>query len=276
MAPAREDQMFNNLIESSSHRGELRRRGSFFLITTVSYALLFAIAGVVSIHAYDAQMEDQSLDIVTMMPLVDIPSPDRPEPAIRPNKPSTPKGTGSKQAYFERKAPIANVNNPQLAPDKVSTTPNPSLPLPKGGIVKFTGRDINPGDFDGSGGMEGRDGRGRTSNTAVSVIDPPPAPVVKPAPKVIRKQIINSEAISLPKPIYPPIARQIGMQGPVNVQVLIDETGNVVSAKVLSGSPLLSHEAVKAAYQARFSPTMLGDQAVKVSGVITYNFVLQR
>src|SRR6266536_2622922 len=61
MAPATEYQMFSNLIESSSHRSEFKRRGSFFLFTTASYALLFVIAGVVSIYAYDARMEDQSL-----------------------------------------------------------------------------------------------------------------------------------------------------------------------------------------------------------------------
>ena len=38
--------------------------------------------------------------------------------------------------------------------------------------------------------------------------------------------------------------------------------------------PLLILEAQKAAYQARFSPTMIGEQPVKVSGVITYNFIL--
>ena len=33
--------MFNNLIESSSHISELKRRGSFFLFTVVTYAVLF-------------------------------------------------------------------------------------------------------------------------------------------------------------------------------------------------------------------------------------------
>jgi protein TonB len=71
------------------------------------------------------------------------------------------------------------------------------------------------------------------------------------------------------------MAKQTGTQGAVNVQVLIDETGNVISAKAISGNPLLRTAAQQAAARARFSPTMLGDQAVKVSGVITYNFVLQ-
>jgi protein TonB len=64
------------------------------------------------------------------------------------------------------------------------------------------------------------------------------------------------------------------IQGTVSVQVLIDEQGRVLSAKAVSGSPFLLIEAQKAAMQARFSPTRLGDQPVKVSGVITYNFVL--
>jgi len=63
--------MFNNLIESSSHRREFKRRGSFFLFTTATYALLFVIAGVVSIYAYDARLEDQNTEIVTLLSPVD-------------------------------------------------------------------------------------------------------------------------------------------------------------------------------------------------------------
>ena len=50
--------MFNNLIESTSHRKEFKRRGSFLLFTTFTYAVLLAISGVVSIYAYDAHLED--------------------------------------------------------------------------------------------------------------------------------------------------------------------------------------------------------------------------
>ncbi len=50
--------MFNNLIESSSHINELKRRGSFFLFTVATYTVLFVVAGVASIYAYDAQLSD--------------------------------------------------------------------------------------------------------------------------------------------------------------------------------------------------------------------------
>src|SRR6185295_6627380 len=50
--------MFSNLIESSSHAREFKRRGSFVLFTTTTYALLFVVAGVISIYAYDARLND--------------------------------------------------------------------------------------------------------------------------------------------------------------------------------------------------------------------------
>ena len=267
--------MFNNLIESSSHRSEFKRRGSFFLFTTISYALIFIIAGVISIYAYDARMEDQSLELVAMMPLVNLAAPDPPK-AIAPVNRTPTKDSGSKLAYFERKTPIADVDHPTLVPDKPSTAPNPGLPMPKSGPVVFTGRDSDPSQPGDSKSRTDGSGNAGGSNSIVMVKEtPPPDPIQQPVPKVIRKKIINSEAISLPKPLYPAMAKQMRVQGVVTIQVLIDETGKVVSAKAVSGNPFLVNEAQKAAYQARFSPTVLGDQAVKVSGVITYNFLLQ-
>ena len=85
--------------------------------------------------------------------------------------------------------------------------------------------------------------------------------------------MLNGKAISLPKPQYPAIARQAHASGTVVVQVLIDESGNVIAAHAVSGHPLLQAVAVAAARQARFSPTKLSGQPVKVNGVIQYNFV---
>ena len=59
--------MFNNLIESSSHRQEFKRRGSFFLFTVGTYFLLFMITGVASIYAYDANLGEQNYEVVITM-----------------------------------------------------------------------------------------------------------------------------------------------------------------------------------------------------------------
>ena len=265
--------MFNNLIESRSHRSEFKRRGSFFLFTTATYALLFVIAGVVSIYAYDVRLENQNTEIVTLLSPADFSTP-KPRP-INHNA-SAPRNT-SRQAFDERRIAMALVDRPELPPTNISTAPNPNLPVRDGITTLIANRDVNAGMPGGPLGP-GPGGLSQASASGPTIAEieiPPPVPVQKQTPKLITKKVINSEAIFLPKPPYPPIAKLSHVQGTVSVQVLIDETGKVISAKAVSGNPLLMHEAVRAAYQARFSPTMLGDQPVKVSGVISYNFVLQ-
>lgn len=85
--------------------------------------------------------------------------------------------------------------------------------------------------------------------------------------------VLNGKAVSLPKPAYSGLARQGHARGLVVVEVLIDESGQVRSAKAISGNPLLTSAAVNAATAARFSPTLISGRPVEVRGVITYNFV---
>lgn len=93
------------------------------------------------------------------------------------------------------------------------------------------------------------------------------------APKQISGGVLNGKATNLVKPAYPAAARAVRAEGAVNVQVTIDEEGNVIAASAVSGHPLLRAAAVEAARASKFSPTVLSGQAVKVSGVIVYNFV---
>ena len=58
------------------------------------------------------------------------------------------------------------------------------------------------------------------------------------------------------------------------MDVVVDETGKVISAVATSGHALLREVAVQAALRARFSPTKLSGQPVKVSGLINYKFAL--
>jgi TonB family protein len=87
--------------------------------------------------------------------------------------------------------------------------------------------------------------------------------------------VLNGKAISLPLPSYSPIARAANATGSVMVQITIDEEGNVVSANAVTGHPLLRASAVTAAREAKFSPTKLNGQAVKVTGVLQYTFSSQ-
>jgi protein TonB len=111
---------------------------------------------------------------------------------------------------------------------------------------------------------------------------PPPPPVQprptpSPVPDKVRlpSSVITSKIITKPAPVYPVLAKQARVQGTVTVEITIDEQGRVVFAQATSGHPLLRPAAQQSAYQARFSPTTISGQHVKVSGIITYNFVLQ-
>ncbi len=85
--------------------------------------------------------------------------------------------------------------------------------------------------------------------------------------------ILNGKATSLPKPEYPAAARAVEASGAVNVQVTLDEQGNVISASAASGHPLLRQAAEEAARNAKFAPTLLNGAPVKITGVLVYNFV---
>jgi protein TonB len=84
--------------------------------------------------------------------------------------------------------------------------------------------------------------------------------------------VVHVLAMRLLKPPCPAIARATNVTGSVSVQVLIDEAGNVVSAKAVDGHAFFKAEAERAARHAKFRPTTLSDQPVKVSGIIIYRF----
>lgn len=86
--------------------------------------------------------------------------------------------------------------------------------------------------------------------------------------------VLNGKAVSLPKPVYPSEAKRLKVSGPVNVRVVIDENGNVTSAKAVDGPAPLREAAETAARQAKFAPTTQNGITVKVTGVLTYNFEL--
>ncbi|HEY6230208.1 MAG TPA: TonB family protein [Pyrinomonadaceae bacterium] len=84
--------------------------------------------------------------------------------------------------------------------------------------------------------------------------------------------VLNSRAISLPMPDYPAEARAVGAEGVVVIQVTVDEQGNVTEARALSGPKMLHEVSLNAARQAKFSPTLLSGEPVKLTGVLVFNF----
>lgn len=87
--------------------------------------------------------------------------------------------------------------------------------------------------------------------------------------------ILNSKATQLPAPKYPEEAKTTHAFGQVQIQILVDETGKVISAEAMFGPESLRKAAVDAARLARFKPVIVDGKAVKVSGILTYDFAAQ-
>ncbi|MGH9754868.1 MAG: energy transducer TonB [Blastocatellia bacterium] len=100
--------------------------------------------------------------------------------------------------------------------------------------------------------------------------EPPPMPT---SPVRVSTGVIQSEALTRVHPIYPSIAKQINASGDVQVEIVIDEQGRVISAKAISGHPVLRSAAEDAARKWTFKPTLLDKKPVKQPGVLTFKFV---
>ena len=267
--------MLDQLVESKSHAAEDTKRSGFLLTTFIIMVTILMSSWLYSLFAKDFAMGSDELSLETLVapPVIE----EAPEP--EPEKPQQQKDPN----VDIRKEIIASMNEtPPKPPETVSVVRNtvkerdPDRYTVKGDR-DFTAANAPPPGYTGpvntggTGSDSGVTGGGGDAETGGAPPPPPPAP--KPVPKQISGGVLNGKATSLPKPPYPPAARAVRASGAVSVQVLIDENGSVVSASAVSGHPLLRAAAVQAARGARFSPTKLSGQPVKVSGVITYNFV---
>jgi protein TonB len=261
--------MFDNLVESSSHKDDLSRKGSFLLGTTIIYGVLILAFFVAGIYWYDAKLGEMELELTTLVAPVPVPQQQK-----EPEQKQEAKPVKVDQNVDVRKELIADVTRTELVPKEVSAKAS-DVPPVRRGVTTVLGTS----DSNAAAAMPSGPGAGTvvTAPAKVDIAGEPPPPEPKPTPRAapISGGVLNGKAISLPKPGYPPIARAAHASGTVVVQVLIDENGNVVSANAVSGHPLLIQAAVSAARSAKFSPTKLSGQPVKVTGVIQYNFVAQ-
>ena len=261
--------MFDNLVESGSHKQDLSRKGSFLLGTVAIYAVIGVSLLVVGILYAPAYLDAQDLELTTLVAPVPVPA-----QANEPEKQQEAKPQNKDQNVDVRKELIADVSESRVAPKEISAKAS-DIPPVRRGVTTVLGNESSNAAVPINAGPGTGTGIG-TGPTKVNIEgDPPPPPPPAPPRAPISGGVLNGKAISLPKPSYPPIARQAHASGTVVVQVTIDENGSVISAHAVSGHPLLQAVAVAAARGARFSPTKLSGQPVKVTGVITYNFVAQ-
>jgi TonB family protein len=76
------------------------------------------------------------------------------------------------------------------------------------------------------------------------------------------------------QPNYPAQARQLRIQGAVQLQATIAKSGDITSVKVLNGEPALARAAVDAVRQWKYKPYYLNGEPVDIQTQITINFKL--
>ncbi len=272
--------MFDKLIESEPAGADFRNRRRYFITSSVIVGILFVTAVVASIYAADIGLGNSSFELAELLQPVEMAAVE-PEP-IRPQPPAS---SPSRSELPTRQANIMRIDEmPTTVPQTISTTRNTQMARPDTQRFIPAGFDSDPaGDPGGNSRQSTASGPAATGlSTNYDVPDvskdsvPPPPLIKKPVekhPPILKSDgVINGKATYLPIPAYPAPAKAIGASGKVDVQVIIDESGKVISANAVSGNPLLRAAAEKAAWGAKFSTTFLSKVPVKVTGVIVYNF----
>jgi TonB family protein len=137
-----------------------------------------------------------------------------------------------------------------------------------------------------AGGVTGGVPGGVTGGVA-GAFDAPPPPPPPPPPSAEAKGLSDPTAIRIGggvkpptkithvSPVYPPDAKDAGVQGVVIMDVLIGADGRVQQTKILRSIPLLDQAAIDAVAQWVFTPTLLNGEPKKVIMTVTVNFTLQ-
>ena len=281
--------MLDNLVESKNNAGEKRREAGFLITTLFIVVSLFLTTLTYSLFARDLGMEDGgSLELSTMVaPVIETETPPAPEVRKQPEANRTAATTESNVVM--RREAFASIDR--------TTTPPADTNGQKGVQSWAKNAKIGPVDLNPSGqsnlpsrGGDNEPGAGIAANNTSpdKEVEPPPM-TPKPSPKsaaevepkkekprpMVSGGVVNGKATYLVKPQFPPAARAVRAGGAVNVQVVIDERGSVISASAVSGHQLLRKSAEDAARATKFTPTFLTGQPVKVTGVIVYNFTVQ-
>jgi protein TonB len=189
------------------------------------------------------------------------------QPATQPNVQTT--DTENKSTASNTNHVVTNPSTPNTSGNSESKPVNTSSSVEK--KPADTAKTDNPNNKPDSSDSQNKN----TNDAAKTMPDNTETP--KAAPKILKPisgGVLNGKAVNLPMPEYPDFARRSRISGVVSVEVVIDEKGKIISAKAVSGPGMLQQAAVSAALRAKFSPTMLSGQAVKVTGVINYNFSL--
>lgn len=252
--------MFDKLVESTNQKQTGRNK--FYLVTSLIYGSSLSVLAVGTILWFNPGLAEANTLTILLPPVPVAAPPPEAAPAIKVQ-------------------PDPGFVEPKAVPDKIidpaKVTPKPPAP---NNHVLVHGVPVGLYSSPTTGIPSGL-------NSDPSEAPPPPAPTPTPKPvptpeptPVVQKMItvstgvLQGKAIRKIQPPYPQIARQVKAAGTVPIQITISEEGRVIEASPVGGHPMLRDAARQAALQWVFSPTVLSGKPVQVSGVISFNFIL--
>ncbi len=255
--------MFDKLVESTNQKS--KGRNKFYLVTSLIYGTALSAIAILTIIWFNPGMAEANSMVRILTP------PTVPAPPPPPELSPAPKIAPEPGFVEPKETPKEIIDPAKVLPKPPIRNPTPVVGAP----------NLNS-STDGNGVQ-----RGPIFGDDTEAPPPPPTPV--PAPKItptpaptpktpdivrMTSEMVTGKAVRKTQPPYPAIARAARAQGTVPVQIIISEEGRVIAASVISGHPLLRDAAQQAAMQWVFSPTVLNGKSVKVSGVISFNFIL--
>jgi len=258
--------MFEKMVVSTSERRK-KRGVRFFVVTALIYIATVISAIALSVLFSNPRLADTSMPHVQWLQHSARSTEDRPR--VRQNS----------GGQSQRRDP----NNVQRL-DRIIENLHSHQQQPP--TIRDDFSTVNPG-FGTGPAMPGPPGLGLPGNgggDGTSAIEAPrpepvhvaarPNPPDKNKPVRLISNVLQGKAIERVSPVYPVIAKQIKLQGEVAVEVVVSPTGQVESARVISGHQLLATCSAEAARHWRFEPTFLNGQPVRVTGIITFVFKL--
>jgi TonB family protein len=254
--------VFEKLVVSTSQRRK-RRTSRFFLGTVFVYVSAVVIAFALSISLSSPQLADSNRVLFVCTGTI----PPQTKPRIEVADHRSDNGAPSTDIRNVRDLseivahPAAASSRPFIPPGTSISTDGPigGDPNAPPGVIGVVGGDPRSGE------------------APPRPPDPPKPVVTRPAvddtrPLRVASTVLQGKALEKRTPIYPPIAKQIHLQGDVSVEVIIAPDGRVESARVVSGHPMFAQFAKEAALGWRFEPTLLNNVPVRVTGVIVFVF----
>ena len=259
--------MLDRLVESKNHNKEDRKLNGLFGGTMMLAAIALVFAFVISLYGFELNLGGGDLELSSLTAPVMTEE-------IQPEPPKLEKQQTTETVKSDVLTRVANIQrldeSPVKSPDNISVTPSKNQARPDKPF-KLGTRDITP--MNPNATISDRTENGNPNGTGVSTDttslidkDKEKEPVItqpvkkvepKKDPPVVSGGVVNGKAKFLAQPVYPAAAKQVRASGKVEVQVLIDESGRVVSASIVSGNPLLRDSALSAARKSTFVPTKL-------------------